>query len=273
MTSDVSRPDRSPAASPSPDQSGLDWFDTHCHLTTLDRNPVEVAEAANAAGVTHLVTVGCTVEDSAKAIAVAEQLDQVWATAGVHPHDAVDGIDGLEALLDHPEVVAVGECGLDYHYDHSPRPAQAEVFLRQIELAHRHDLALVIHSRDAWDDTFELLDRAGMPERTVFHCFTGGPDEAQAALDRGASLSFSGIVTFKTAEDLRAAARITPLDRLLVETDSPYLAPVPLRGKKNQPANVAVVGAFLAELLERPPAEIAEVTTANAFALFGLGDR
>ena len=144
------------------------------------------------------------------------------------------GIDGIEALLAEPEVVAVGECGLDYHYDHSPRDVQREVFAAQIALAHAHDLALVIHTREAWDDTFDILAAEGVPERTVFHCFTGGPDEARRCLDLGAYLSFSGIVTFPTADDVRAAAALCPLDRLLVETDAPYLAPVPHRGERNE---------------------------------------
>lgn len=246
------------------------WFDNHCHLTSLKQTPEEAVEAATDAGVTRLLTVGCTVEDSAAAADIATRFDNVWATAGVHPHDAKDGLDGLEALLDHPKVVAVGECGLDYHYDHSPRLEQAESFVRQIAMANQRDLALVIHTREAWDDTFEILDREGMPAKTVFHCFTGGPDEAVAAVERGAYVSFSGIVTFKTAEDLRAAAVLTPEDRILVETDSPYLAPVPHRGKPNQPANVAVVGEFVAELLNRPADQFAAVTTANALELFGL---
>lgn len=251
------------------------WFDNHCHLTTLSRTDGEelAAEAvaeATAAGVTRLLTVGCTVPDSIEAAAVANRFDQVWSTAGVHPHDAKDGIEGLEDLLDHPSVVAVGECGLDYHYDHSPRETQAEVFERQVEMANRNDLALVIHTREAWDDTFDLLDRVGMPTRTVFHCFTGGPHEAASAIERGGWLSFSGIVTFNNAEDVREAARLTPTDRILVETDAPYLAPVPVRGKRNRPANVAIVGEFLADLLDIPAERFAATTTQNANELFGL---
>jgi TatD DNase family protein len=246
------------------------WFDNHCHLTSLKQEPEEAVAAAEAADVTRLLTVGCTVDDSARAIEIASRFPNVWATAGVHPHDASDGIDGLEQLLADDNVVAVGECGLDYHYDHSPRDQQAESFVRQIALAHSHDLALVIHTREAWDDTFDILDREGMPPRTVFHCFTGGADEATAAVERGAFVSLSGIVTFKTAENLREAAAVTPLDRILVETDSPYLAPVPHRGKPNQPANVAVVGEFVADLLDHPVAEFAAATTANANRLFGL---
>ncbi|MGH1490416.1 MAG: TatD family hydrolase [Acidimicrobiales bacterium] len=246
------------------------WFDNHCHLTSLKQEPELAVAAAREAGVTRLLTVGCSVADSIEAIEIASRFPDVWATAGVHPHDAKDGIDGLDELLADETVVAVGECGLDYHYDNSPRQEQAESFVRQIALAHKHELALVIHTREAWDDTFEILDREGMPERTVFHCFTGGADEATAAVERGAYVSLSGIVTFKTAENLREAAAVTPLDRILVETDSPYLAPVPHRGKPNQPANVAVVGEFLAELLHHPVEEFAAATTANANTLFGL---
>jgi TatD DNase family protein len=246
------------------------WFDNHCHLTSLKQDAADAVAAAAEAGVTRLLTVGCTVADSAQAAEIASGYDQVWATAGVHPHEAKDGIEGLEELLDHPQVVAVGECGLDYHYDYSPRDVQAEMFVRQIELAHRHDMALVIHTREAWDDTFEILDREGMPERTVFHCFTGGADEATEAMARNAYVSFSGIITFKTAQDLRDAAAVTDIDRLLVETDSPYLAPVPHRGKPNQPANAAVVGEYVADLLGVDAEELAARTTANANRLFAL---
>ena len=255
-----------------PGDSG--WFDNHCHLTSLDTDPDLVVADAAEAGVTRLLTVGCTVDDSRRAIDIAARFDNVWATAGVHPHDAKDGLDGLVDLLDDaaPDraVVAVGECGLDYHYDHSPRDTQRSAFEAQVALALQRDLALVIHSREAWADTFAVLDDIGMPERTVFHCFTGGPAEAEEALARGAHLSFSGIVTFPSAEDLRAAAVLTPLDRLLVETDSPYLAPVPHRGKKNRPALVSVVGQAIADLRGWSHDETATATTANARRLYGL---
>jgi TatD DNase family protein len=188
----------------------------------------------------------------------------------VHPHDAKGGIDGLEALLDEPEVVAVGECGLDYHYDHSPRDVQRAVFAAQIALARAHDLALVIHTREAWDDTFDVLDAEGMPERTVFHCFSGGPEEAQRCLALGAVLSFSGIVTFPSATDLQAAARLCPLERLLVETDSPYLAPVPHRGKRNHPGWVSVVGEAVAGLRGMAAEDLATATWATAEWVYGL---
>ena len=182
----------------------------------------------------------------------------------MHPHEAQHGIGGLEALLGESEVVAVGECGLDFHYDHSPRDQQAEVFAAQIALAHAHDLALVIHTREAWAETFDILTAEGVPHRTVFHCFTGGPDEARRCLDLGGVLSFSGIVTFPSATDLHAAAVLCPLERLLVETDSPYLAPVPHRGQRNQPAWVTVVGARLAELKGVMPEDVADATWETA---------
>jgi len=248
------------------------WFDNHCHLTSLDVDAADIVAEANAGGVNRLLTVGCTVEDSARAIEIAAGFDNVWATAGVHPHEAEDGIDGLVDLLDTGSVVAVGECGLDYHYDHSPRAAQRTVFEQQIALAFERDLALVIHTREAWEDTFAILDDVGMPPRTVFHCFTGGPAEAEQCLGRGGYLSFSGIVTFPSAQDLRDAVMITPQDRLLVETDSPYLAPVPHRGKKNRPALVSVVGEAVADLRGWSHDETASATTANALALFAIDD-
>lgn len=226
-----------------------------------------------AAGVARMISVGCDVAQSADYIDAARRHPGVvWATAGVHPHDAKDGLGGLEALLAEPEVVAVGECGLDFHYDHSPRDVQREVFAAQIQMARAHDRTLVIHTREAWAETFDILAAEGPPERTVFHCFSGGPDEARRCLDLGAVLSFSGIVTFPSAADLQAAAVACPLDRLLVETDSPYLAPVPYRGKRNQPAWVPVVGAAIAELRGVPAEEIAEATWATAARTYALTD-
>ncbi|MDH4170649.1 MAG: TatD family hydrolase [Acidimicrobiia bacterium] len=247
----------------------LRWFDQHCHLPVgADSDPVVAAAAA--AGVDRLLTVGTDVERSRQAIAVAERHPAVWATAGVHPHDASDGTSGLAELLEHPAVVAVGEAGLDYHYDHSPRAEQRHVFAAQVGLAHQHDLPLVIHTREAWDDTFAVLDSEGIPRRTVFHCFTGGPAEVEPALARGAMVSISGIVTFKTADDLRDAVALVPLDRLLVETDSPYLTPEPHRGRPNQPALVAVVGQAVASVLDLPVRDVAQATTATACSFYAV---
>jgi len=247
------------------------WADSHCHVP-YEGVPEESLDDARRAGVERLITVGTDAEQSAAAVDFAGAHDGVWATVGLHPHDAVQGHAGIERLLSppHPKVVAVGECGLDFHYDHSPRPRQREEFAAQVALAHRLQLALVIHTREAWDDTFAVLATEGVPARTIFHCFTGGPAEARRALDLGAWLSFSGIVTFKSAEDVRAAARLCPADRLLVETDSPYLAPVPHRGRPNRPALVAVVGAAVAAVRRVPVAAVEEATWAATAEAFGL---
>lgn len=246
------------------------WTDNHCHLPAdADACAAQVAEAA-AAGVERLVTVGCDAPTSRAGLAAAGAHPEVYATVGLHPHDATDGVESILELLDAPGVVAVGECGLDYHYDHSPRDVQRAVFAAQIQLAHERGLALVIHTREAWDDTFDLLAAEGVPDRTIFHCFTGGPDEARRCLDLGAYLSFSGIVTFPSAPELRAAAVVCPLDRLLVETDSPYLAPVPHRGRRNRPELVTIVGAAVAEAKGLAVTEVAEATWDTAERLYGL---
>ena len=248
---------------------GLRWTDNHCHLPA-GAEAVAVIEQARAAGVTRLVTVGTDAEHSRQAIALAAAHADVWATVGLHPHDAVAGVETIVGLLDEPRVVAVGECGLDYYYEHSPRDVQRTAFAEQIALAVDRDLALVIHTRDAWDDTFDVLAAEGVPERTVFHCFTGGPDEARKALELGIRLSFSGIVTFKNAGDLRLAAAVCPIDRLLVETDSPYLAPVPHRGKPNRPALVGLVGEAIATVKGLPVDTVARATWHAADELFRL---
>src|SRR3989440_12061423 len=221
------------------------WTDSHCHVP-YEGVGVEVIAEAREAGVTRMITVGTDAAQSAAAIETAAIHDGVWATVGLHPHDAAQGVGTIVDLIARPGVVAAGECGLASHYDHSPRPVQREAFAAQIALARDRGLALVIHTREAWADTFAILAADGVPERTVFHCFTGGPEEARRALDLGAWLSFSGIVSFKNADGVRAAAAIVPFDRLLVETDAPYLAPVPHRGRPNRPAWVGEGGAALA---------------------------
>jgi TatD DNase family protein len=256
-------------------QPGLQprWIDNHCHLDG-DEDPAGVVSEAGAAGVDALVCVGVTVERSRACVRLAESFERVWATAGVHPHEAAGGLEGLEELLrrgkEAGSVVAVGECGLDHHYDHSPREVQRDVFAAQIALAHDQGLALVIHTREAWEETFDLLDAEGVPERTVFHCFTGGVDEAHEALSRSALLSVSGIVTFGGADELRRAVAETPLSSLMLETDSPYLAPVPHRGKRNRPAWVAHVGEKVAELHGVPTEQVAAATSGNARQFYGL---
>ena len=246
------------------------WVDSHCHL-----GPPAVAgaalERARAAGVVGMVCVGTDLETSQYAVAHAAASPDVVATVGLHPHDAVhldDQWPALEAMARTHGVVAVGETGFDLYYEHSPVDAQERAFRRQIRLAHELGVTLVVHTRDAWDHTFRVLADEGAPERTIFHCWSGGPDEARRALDLGAFLSFSGIVTFKNADDVRAAATTVPADRVLVETDAPFLAPVPHRGKPNEPAWVLAVGAGLAAAAGLDVDALAALTRANASTAF-----
>ncbi|MDE3085125.1 MAG: TatD family hydrolase [Acidobacteriota bacterium] len=261
------------------------WFDSHCHIQDAyrpeDRTPGEVLDEAAAAGVRGVVCVGTDAGSSRQALELAAGRREgdgavgVWATVGLHPHEASTGLGDVEALLRaslpgrRDAVVAVGECGLDYHYDHSPRPAQREVFAAQIALAAELGLALVVHTREAWPDTVAMLAEAAL-ERVVLHCFTGGPDEARACLDLGAYLSFSGIVSFAGAQEVRDAAALCPLDRLLVETDAPFLAPVPYRGRSNRPAWVAEVGAAVAAAKAVEPESVAAASMLAARRVFGI---
>ena len=245
------------------------WADSHCHVSH-DGVGHEQVEAARAAGVGLMITIGTDADESRMAIDIAAAHDDVWATVGLHPHDASNGVDTITGLIGEPRVVAIGECGLDYHYDHSPRDAQREAFAAQVALAKEHGLALVVHTRQAWDDTFAILVAEGMPERTIIHCFSGGPDEARRSLDAGAHLSFSGIVTFKNAADVREAAALCPLDRLLVETDAPFLAPVPHRGRPNTPAFVPVVGAAVAAVKGVAVDALEAATWSTTLRVFGL---
>jgi TatD DNase family protein len=256
------------------------WVDAHCHLqlelgeTRFDADDADAqVQRARDAGIEWMVCVGTGLATSQQAVDLSARYDDVYATVGLHPHDAsqlADEWDGLVALADVERCVAIGEAGFDLHYEHSPRDEQEVAFRKHIQLAKQVNRPLMIHSRNAWDDTFRLLDEEGLPERTIFHCFTGGPEEARLALDRDCYLSFSGIVSFKTADDIRAAAALAPADRMLVETDSPYLAPVPHRGKPNEPAFVPLVGAALAAARGVDVGEIAEVTRANAARVFGV---
>ena len=274
------------------DKTEVRWTDTHCHLHDLENVP-ELLRRAALARVDRLICIGTTAASSAKALELARLVAErassvmpeplVWATVGLHPHDASSGMLGIVALLSSSEqtgteekrpagsIVAVGECGLDYHYDYSPRDAQREIFAAQIELARAYGLALVVHTRDAWDDTLRLLQSPDRPDRVVIHCFTGGPDEARRCLDLGAFLSFSGIATFKNAEEIRLAFDLCPIDRLLIETDAPYLTPAPHRGSPNEPAYVALVGDVLARRKGVDIEEFSRVTSQNATEVFGLG--
>lgn len=254
----------------------VQWFDSHCHLQ-MDEDGAAARDRAFAAGVRRMVCVGTDYQTSLQAIDVAKSAGKdVFATIGLHPHDAINGIELIDELVraqiskSPNSIVGIGECGLDYYYEHSPRDVQRSVFESQISLAKEFDLTLVIHTRDAWDDTFEILQRVNAPTRTVIHCFTGGAAEALKALELGFYLSFSGIVTFKNSKDLQEAARICPLERLLIETDSPFLAPVPLRGRVNEPANLVRIGEYIAALKGLSVADLGQSiwdTSHRAFAL------
>ena len=247
----------------------MSWADSHCHVP-WEGSDASAFDAARAAGVARFITIGTGADTSRTAIEAAEANADVWATVGLHPHDAKDGLENLPDPTSSDRVVAIGECGLDFFYNHSPADVQREIFAAQIARAREFDLALVVHTRGAWDDTFAILDSEGIPERTVIHCFTGGPEEARKSLDRGAYVSISGIVTFKNASDVRDAVRLVPLDRLLVETDAPFLAPVPHRGKRNEPAYVPLVGAAVAETKEISVADVEAATWANTAQVFRL---
>ena len=247
------------------------WVDSHCHLQLAGGD--EHVARAHAAGVEWMVCVGTDLETSQAALTFAERFPDVYATVGLHPHDASklsDEWETLEPLASAAACVAIGECGFDLFYEHSPRDEQETAFRIQVRAAKHAHKPLVVHSRDAWSDTFRVLDDEGVPERTIFHCFTGGPEEASAALERGCYLSFSGIISFKNAGALREAARITPDDRVLVETDSPFLTPEPHRGRPNEPALVVAVGDALARARGVEPEEIAEITRVNAVRAFGV---
>lgn len=252
--------------------------DSHCHLDSseFDADREQVIERALDAGVACMVAVGTGngPPDLEAGVRLAEAHDAFYATAGIHPHDAAkadaESLRRVAELAQHPKVIAIGEIGLDYHYDFSPRDTQRAIFIEQLHIARDLGMAVVIHTREAWDDTFSVLEEhyAAPNAPGVMHCFTGGPEEARRSLALGFHLSFGGIVTFPKALDVQQAAREAPLDRILVETDAPYLAPAPNRGKRNEPAFVIHTAQKLAELRRRSVDEIAETTTRNFQALF-----
>jgi len=255
----------------------MTWFDTHCHLDshhTSEHNaasPDVILDRARQAGVSAFLCVGVGgMAQAEQALAIAERHADVYASAGVHPHDAArDGSLDFAALWSHPRLLAVGEVGLDYHYDHSPRDTQADVFRRYIALARELRKPLIIHTRSAAEDTLQILEGEGARDAGgVIHCFSEDRAFATRALDLGFYLSFSGIVTFKSARAIQEVAAWAPADRILVETDSPYLAPVPLRGKPCEPAYVVHTGKFVAALRGLSDAHLAALTTENARRCF-----
>lgn len=250
--------------------------DSHCHLDYLQRDGDldDALDRAREAGVTEMLTISTKLSSFEGVRAIAERHDDVWCSVGVHPHEAeAEGQampDQLIALAAHPKVVGIGETGLDYYYEHSPRAAQQESFRAHIAAARETGLPLIVHSREADEDTAAILreEMAAGAFSGLIHCFSTGQGLADAALDLGLSISIAGIVTFKKSEALRETAAKVPLERLLVETDAPYLAPVPKRGKRNEPAYVVHTAACLAELKGLGPEALAEATSANFHRLF-----
>ncbi|UCC25715.1 MAG: TatD family hydrolase [Gemmatimonadales bacterium] len=250
-------------------------FDSHCHITSdaFDEDRQEVLRRAWSAGVQGVVAISSTPDDARNALRLAEADPRVWCTAGLHPHEAGEARKGWDLevgeLLTHPRVVAVGECGLDFHYDFAPRASQVEVLERQVALAERYDLPLVIHSRSADSEMCSVL--RGLPPgiRGVLHCFTGGDELLDAGLEAGWYVSFSGIVTFSRFDGMDQVRRV-PEERILVETDAPYLAPVPHRGHRNEPAFVTLTSRRVAEIRGEDPGEFSRRVTENARAFYGL---
>jgi TatD DNase family protein len=253
-------------------------IDSHAHLDHTDfAGALEgVLTRAREAGVEQIVNVASNRDSSLACLRLAEAHDWIFATAGIHPHDAADAAPDdpaeIERLCAHARVVAVGETGLDYHYDFSPRPQQRESFARCVDIARRVNKPLVIHIREAHADAMTILRQAGGAVRGVVHCFTGDPAQAREIVELGLLVSFSGIVTFPKAREIQAAAAAVPADRLLIETDSPYLAPVPHRGRRNEPAYVVHTAEAVACLRQLSVEELASLAAVNTRALFGLPD-
>jgi TatD DNase family protein len=255
------------------------FIDSHAHIDgpEFDADRVEVIERAGAAGVTAILNVGTGDPHSGafeRAVELSRKHENVYTAIGTHPHDARLYDDRAEekikTLIQSERVIAWGEIGLDFHYDNSPRDVQIAVFKRQLRAAHECNLPVVIHTREAESETIEILksDYADAKRRGVFHCFSGSIDLARKAIELGFMMSFSGIVTFKKAEDLRAVAKEVPLDRLLIETDCPYLSPIPYRGKRNEPAHVVEVARCLAGIHDVAIEDIARITTENFHSFF-----
>jgi TatD DNase family protein len=256
----------------------MDLIDTHAHLTfePLDADVDAVLERSKAARVTSWITVGTSILDSEKAVQFADRFDRLYAAVGIHPHDAKDltaeSLAQLRDLARDTNVVAVGETGLDFHYNFSKQPDQKRAFAAQIEIASDLNLPLIVHSRNAFDETVDILEQFGPSLKgVVFHCFSGSPEQAARILDLGCHISFTGVVTFKNADRARAAARLVPLDRLMLETDCPYMSPEPVRKQKvNEPALMTHTAQFLADLKALPLPEFAAAVTKTSRKFFNL---
>lgn len=255
------------------------YIDAHCHLEaeTYAAELPDVIARAEAIGMSHFIAVGATrgVLGAQEAVALAEQRANVFATCGIHPHDALQATEAnvelIAQLAKHPKVVGIGEIGLDYYYDNSPKEVQQSVFKTFLRLAQTLDLPVMLHIRDAHADCWQILDEVGLPRRGgMVHCFTAGPDEAKEYLARGMYLSIPGVITFKNADPLRAAVAETPLDRLFIETDSPYLAPIPYRGKRNEPSYIVKTAEAIGMLKGLSAAQVGEATSKNTSDFFRL---
>jgi TatD DNase family protein len=258
----------------------MDLIDSHAHVdvSDFDADREAMLARARAAGVGTMLTIGNgpDIAQLGAAVPYAEAHDWIYASIGIHPHEARHATEvhyaELDRLARHPRVIAWGEIGLDYHYDHSPRDVQAQVFRRQLEQARAARKPIVIHCREAWPDCLQILDQDWRSSGLggIFHCFGGTIEEARAGLDMGFLVSFAGNVTYPKAQNLRDAATAIPIDRLLIETDSPFLAPVPLRGRRNEPANVAEVARTIGNVRNLPADEVARVTAENFRRLFAV---
>jgi TatD DNase family protein len=253
------------------------WFDSHCHLYDLgdDEALASAIDRARAASVTDMLVPAVDAATSLRAIEIAIN-HRVWAAVGIHPSETAgweeSRIHTVEEVVTHPRVAAIGETGLDFYRDHAPRELQQENFAAHIELAKRYSKTLIIHTRASATTALDMLEQYGMPDRVVFHCWSGDAIELQRAVGLGGFISFAGNVSFKSADALRDAARAVPGDRLMIETDSPYLTPVPHRGKSNEPAFVTYVGAAVADARGESASDIASSTSDNARRAFALPD-
>ena len=259
----------------------MELIDTHCHLTfeQLAGDIDAVLERSRAAGVAGWITVGTDPEQNRKVVELAGRFENMYAAVGIHPHDAKDvaphTMAELKELARSEKVVAIGETGLDFHYDFSPRQDQRRVFEAQLQIARELNRPVIVHSREAFDETIDILEQfirlKGRLKGVVFHCFSGSARQARIVLDHGFYISFAGVVTFRNAEKTRQAAKAVPTDRLMLETDCPYMSPAPMRKQKiNEPALMVHTASYLAELKEMDPADFARSVTAASKSFFGL---
>jgi len=262
------------------------YFETHAHFddSRFDEDRDQIINDAHAAGVDVIINIGSTMNTSKASVLLAQRFDFVFASVGVHPHDAksmnIPKFEALKVMANDPKVVAIGEIGLDYYYDHSERDVQREWFKRQLDFAIEADLPVIIHNRDAHEDTYDMLfagcadARAqGKTLRGVIHCYSGSAEMALRFLKLGFYIAFGGAITFKNAHKSHEAIAVIPFDRLLIETDCPYLAPEPFRGKRNNSAYLCYVVEKMAQILDKSPEEVARQTYENAVALFGIGQK